>query len=174
MSPWRPTAARRATRSCSRESTGPRSSSELSAMSAHARSCVLTPTWSRWSSAVTLATRPTRTLLRSLRTSRGWSPPNEHQPPRVADALARIQRDQVLTGDEAVGRACHRLDRDRLTAFGRRERVAGEHVVDLRAAERAGLPEIERGSGDVPGPPGWDAAVIGRQPPRRRDRQHVI
>ena len=58
----------------------------------------------------------------------GRSRPAGLDAPGVGDRLARLEHDEVVAADEGVGRARHRLDRDRFPVALAAERVAGEHL----------------------------------------------
>jgi len=48
--------------------------------------------------------------------------------PAAGDGLARFEHDEAVAGDEGVGRAGHRLDRDGFPVSAAVQRVAGEHL----------------------------------------------
>src|SRR6266536_3028241 len=117
--------------------------------------------------------------------------------PGVLRAAARIEGDQVLSRDERVRRARHRLDRQRAPAMRRIQRVAGEYLqplvalacperdlaavgaeprpgaagesmVETGAADGAGRPEVVLRAGDILRRGDRYAAGPGGQPPRGR------
>ncbi len=62
--------------------------------------------------------------------------------PTAGDGLARSEHDETVAGDEGVGRAGHRLDRDGSPVSAAVQRVAGEHLKPgaVRAGPQRNLP----------------------------------